>query len=96
MKTYISEENISNLCINEPAERLFIIEDGKSPYDKSAYREVVLQRGEEVVDIVYTKQAYRYRSDFNLIDSQLLTYGFNEAKKLAEYLKTHQDQINKS
>lgn len=96
MKNFVSEEFNRNLCINEPAERLFIVSNSKSTKDKNAYREIVLMRGEEVIDITYTKQVYRHRSDFDLLHSQLLTYGFNEAKKLAEYLKVHQEQINKS
>lgn len=84
------------LCINEPKERLFMITDDKSPYVKrDAYREVVLQRGDDIVDIVYERGAWRARHDFDNIKSELITYGYDRAKELAEYIKQVQADFNK-
>lgn len=77
-------------------ERLFIIEDGKSVYkDNDAYRELVLQRGDEIVDIVYERGAWRAKHDRDKIKSELITYGWDAAKELAEYIKQEQEQFNK-
>lgn len=91
----ISEEFTKNICLNEPRERVFIITDGKSVADSKAYREVVLQRGDEVIDIVYERGAWRAERDREHIKSELITYGWASAKKLAEYYKQVQEQFNK-
>lgn len=92
----ISDEFSKNVCLNDPQERVFMITDGKSPYIKrDAYREVVLQRGDEIVDIVYERGAWRARIDREKIKSQLITYGWESAKELAEYIKQEQEQFNK-
>lgn len=91
----VSDEFSRNVCLNEPRERVFIITDGKSVYaDKKAYREVVLQRGDEIVDIVYERGAWRASHDRDMIKSQLITYGWESAKELAEYIKQEQEQFN--
>ena len=91
--TTINEEYTRNLCLNEPSERLFIITDNKSAYDNDAYREVVLQKGDDIIDIVYNKGAWRAKHDRDNIKMQLITYGYEEAKKLAEYYREHQKQF---
>jgi len=91
----VSDEFSKNVCLNEPRERVFIITDGKSVHtDKKAYREVVLQRGDEIVDIVYERGAWRAKHDRDNIKSQLITYGWESAKELAEYIKQVQEQFN--
>lgn len=92
----ISEEFTKNICLNDPQERIFTITDGKSvAADRKAYREVVLQRGDEIVDIVYERGAWRASHDRDNIKSQLITYGWESAKELAEYIKQDQEQFNK-
>lgn len=89
----VSEEFISNLCLNEPPIRLFVITDGKNVYkDKRAYREVVLQRGDDITDIVYEHGAVRASHDRDNIKTQLITYGYDEAKALAKYIKSQREQ----
>lgn len=89
----IREEFSSNLCLNEPPIKLFMITDGKNVYkDKHAYREVVLQRGDDITDIVYEHGAVRASHDRDNIKMQLITYGYREAKALAEYIKAQREQ----
>ena len=89
----VNEEFISQLCLNEPPVRLFIVTDGKSVYkDKHAYREVVLQRGNDITDIVYGHNAVCASHDRDNIRTQLITYGYAEAKALAEYIKAQREQ----
>lgn len=89
----VNEEFISNLCLNESPVRLFIITDGKNVYkDKHAYREVVLQRGDDITDIIYKHGAVHASHDRDDIRIQLITYGYDEAKALAEYIKSHREQ----
>lgn len=89
----VSEEFTSSLCLNEPPVKLFIITDGKNVYkDKHAYREVVLQRGDDITDIVYKRGAVCASHDRDNIKMQLMTYGYDEAKALAEYIKTKREQ----
>lgn len=88
----VNEEFVSNLCLNEPPVRLFIITDGKNVHeDKHAYREVVLQRGDDITNIVYEHGAVRASHDRDHIKTQLITYGYDEAKALAEYIKAERE-----
>lgn len=81
---------------NDQRIKLFEISDGKNIYaDPGAYREVVLQRGDETTDIIYTLGAWRARHDRENIKAQLITYGYDEAKKLAEYIKISQANFEK-
>lgn len=77
-------------------EKLFIVTDGKSAYDNDAYREVILQKGDDVTSIIYNRGAWRAKHDKDNIKMQLVTYGYEEAKKLTEYLKQHQEQFEES
>lgn len=74
-------------------ERLFKITDEKT----GRISELVLTNGDEVVDIVYGDKWSRARGDYNLIYSQLITYGYDEAKRLAEYFeaKYNTEEIEK-
>ena len=91
----VQEEFRRNLCLNEAPERVFMVVDDKSIYDKDAYREVVLQKGTDIVDIIYNRGAWRAKSDMAKIKSELITYGFDKAKELALYLKNHQANFEK-
>lgn len=71
----VQEEFRRNLCLNEAPERVFMVVDDKSIYDNNVYREVVLQKGDDIVDIVYNRGAWRARSDMANIKSELITYG---------------------
>lgn len=92
----VQEEFRRNLCLNEAPEKVFMVVDDKSIYENNAYREVVLQKGNDIVDIVYNKGAFRAKSDMASIKSELITYGYNKAKELALYLKNHQANFEKS
>ena len=59
----VQEEFRRNLCLNEAPEKVFMVVDDKSIYENDAYREVVLQKGDDIVDIVYNKGAFRAKSD---------------------------------
>lgn len=91
----IQEEFKRNLCLNEAPEKLFMVVDGKSVYEDNAYREVVLQKGDDIVDIVYNLGAFRAKSDMASIKSELITYGYDKAKELALYLKDLQANFEK-
>ncbi len=91
----MQEEFKRNLCLNEPSEKVFMVVDDKSIYENDAYREVVLQKGNDVVDIVYNRGAFRARSDMASIKSELITYGYDKAKELALYLKDLQANFEK-
>ena len=91
----VQEEFRRNLCLNEAPEKVFMVVDDKSIYENNAYREVVLQKGNDVVDIVYNSGAWRAKSDMASIKSELITYGYNKAKELALYLKNHQANFEK-
>lgn len=91
----VQEEFRRNLCLNEAPEKVFMVADDKSIYENNAYREVVLQKGNDVVDIVYNNGAWRAKSDMASIKSELITYGYNKAKELALYLKNHQANFEK-
>ena len=91
----VQEEFRRNLCLNEAPEKVFMVVDDKSIYDKDAYREVVLQKGIDIVDIIYNRGAWRAKSDMAKIKSELITYGFDKAKELALYLKNHQANFEK-
>lgn len=91
----VQEEFRRNLCLNEAPERVFMVVDDKSIYDINAYREVVLQKGDDIVDIIYNRGAWRAKSDMAKIKSELITYGFDKAKELALYLKNHQANFEK-
>lgn len=91
----VQEEFRRNLCLNEAPEKVFMVVDDKSIYDNNAYREVVLQKGDDIVDIVYNKGAFRAKSDIANIKSELITYGYGKAKELALYLKNHQANFEK-
>lgn len=91
----VQEEFRRNLCLNEAPEKVFMVVDDKSIYENNAYREVVLQKGNDVVDIVYNSGAWRAKSDMAKIKSELITYGYNKAKELALYLKNHQANFEK-
>lgn len=91
----VQEEFRRNLCLNEAPERVFMVVDDKSVYDINAYREVVLQKGDDIVDIIYNRGAWRARSDMAKIKSELITYGYDKAKELALYLKNHQANFEK-
>lgn len=93
MKT--QEEFKRNLCLNEAPEKVFMVVDNKSIYEDDAYREVVLQRGDDVVDIVYNRGAFRAKSDMASIKTELITYGYDRAKELALYLKELQANFEK-
>ena len=72
-----------------------MVVDDKSIYENDAYREVVLQKGDDIVDIIYNRGAWRARSDMANIKSELVTYGYDKAKELALYLKNHQANFEK-
>lgn len=91
----VQEEFRRNLCLNETPEKVFMVVDDKSIYENNAYREVVLQKGNDVVDIVYNSGAWRAKSDMGKIKSELITYGYDKAKELALYLKNHQANFEK-
>lgn len=91
----VQEEFRRNLCLNEAPEKVFMVADDKSIYENNAYREVVLQKGNDVVDIVYNNGAWRAKSDMEKIKSELITYGYDKAKELALYLKNHQANFEK-
>ena len=91
----VQEEFRRNLCLNEAPERVFMVVDDKSIYNNNAYREVVLQKGDDIVDIIYNRGAWRARSDMANIKSVLSTYGYDKAKELALYLKNHQANFEK-
>ena len=91
----VQEEFRRNLCLNEAPEKVFMVVDDKSIYNNNAYREVVLQKGDDIVDIIYNRGAWRARSDMANIKSELITYGFAKAKELALYLKNHQANFEK-
>lgn len=91
----VQEEFRRNLCLNEAPERVFMVIDDKSLYNNNAYREVVLQKGDDIVDIIYNRGAWRARSDMANIKSELTTYGYDKAKELALYLKNHQANFEK-
>ena len=93
--TKVQEEFRRNLCLNEAPEKVFMVVDDKSIYENNAYREVVLQKGDDIVDIVYNKGAFRAKSDMTKIKSELITYGYDKAKELALYLKNHQANFEK-
>lgn len=90
----VQEEFRRNLCLNEAPERVFMVVDNKSIYDNK-YIKVVLQKGDDIVDIVYNKGAWRARSDMDNIKSALITYGFDKAKELALYLEKYQANFEK-
>lgn len=73
-------------------ERLFTITDEKPDVLDDAYREVVLERGAEVVDIAYNKGAWRAKWDYKTLRTMLATYGYEATKELALYLKERQKQ----
>lgn len=75
--------------------KLFEITDGKSDLRDGAYREVVLERGGEVIDIVYNVGAFRAKHDMAHIREELNTYGYDRAKELAEYIKQEQANFEK-
>jgi len=88
-KTFIRESASQLQDINNPV-HLYLIDDGKDPLkDKTAYREVVLTKGAEVIDIVYYKRAYMAKHDYRKIESELITYGYEKAKELAQYIEHH-------
>lgn len=91
----VQEEFKRNLCLNEAPEKVFMVVDGKSIYEDGAYREVVLQKGNDVVDIAYNRCACRAMSDMDSIKSELITYGYDRAKELALYLKYNQVNFEK-
>lgn len=91
----VQEEFRRNLCLNEAPEKVFMVVDDKSIYNNNAYREVVLQKGDDIVDIIYNRGAWRARSDMANIKSELITYGYDKAKELALYLKNHQANFEK-
>lgn len=91
----IQEEFKRNLCLNEAPEKVFMVVDDKSIYENDAYREVVLQKGNDVVDVIYNRGAFRARSDMASIKSELITYGYDKAKELALYLKKSQADFEK-
>ena len=91
----VQEEFRRNLCLNEAPEKVFMVVDDNSIYNNNAYREVVLQKGDDIVDIVYNKGAFRAKSDMANIKSELITYGYDKAKELALYLKNRQANFEK-
>lgn len=91
----VQEEFKRNLCLNEAPEKVFMVVDDKSIYDNDAYREVVLQKGNDLVDIVYNRGAWRARSDMASIKTELITYGYDRAKELALYIKNSQANFEK-
>ena len=91
----VQEEFRRNLCLNEAPEKVFMVVDDKSIYENDAYREVVLQKGDDIVDIVYNKGAFRAKSDMANIKSELITYGYDKAKELVLCLKNHQSNFEK-
>ena len=93
--TKVQEEFKHNLCLNEAPEKVFMVVDDKSIYENDAYREVVLQKDDDVVNIVYNRGAWRARSDMASIKSELITYGYDKAKSLALYLKNSQANFEK-
>lgn len=91
----IQEEIKRDLCLNEAPEKVFMVVDSKTVYENDAYREVVLQKGDDVVNIVYNMGAFRAKSDMESIKSELITYGYDKAKELALYLKDLQANFEK-
>ena len=91
----VQEEFRRNLCLNEAPEKVFMVVDDNSIYNNNAQREVVLQKGDDIVDIIYNRGAWRARSDMANIKSELITYDYDKAKELALYLKNHQANFEK-
>lgn len=80
---------VSNWCINETI-RLRLIECEED----ENYREVVLECGDECIDIVYNRMGSRAKHDLQHIKEDIVTYGYEQAKELAEYYKNRNVQLN--
>lgn len=82
MKTVTKEDWRWRAEINEPP-RLLLIE----AQDTDNYKEVVFEKGNDIVDIIYEEQPALAKHDLDNIKTTLINCGYNEAKQLADYYK---------
>lgn len=75
--------------------KVFEITDGKSVYDGGC-REVVIESGKRLVDIIYNFGAWRAKYDLQHIKSELIAYGEDKAFELAEWIRDEQKFFEES
>lgn len=90
MSRFKREGYENNIDMANPT-KLLLIEDPEDPL----YKEVVLHRGDDIVDIIYKNRGkYLAKYDMQDIKSQLVTYGYDAAKRHAECLRVRNERMN--